>query len=42
MKQLILGLLCVATSLAFAQTNNQSQLTIDQIMQGDDFVGYLP
>lgn len=42
MKQLILGLLFVATSLTFAQTNNQSQLTIDQIMQGDDFVGYLP
>lgn len=42
MKQPLLWLLCVATSLSFAQTNNQSQLTIDQIMQGDDFVGYLP
>ncbi|GGH01256.1 peptidase S9 [Polaribacter pacificus] len=42
MKQTILWLLCLATSLSIAQTKNQSQLTIDQIMQGDDFVGYLP
>jgi dipeptidyl aminopeptidase/acylaminoacyl peptidase len=42
MKHSILWLLCVATSFSFAQTNNQSKLTIDQIMQGDDFVGYLP
>lgn len=42
MKQPILWLLCLATSLSIAQTKNQSQLTIDQIMQGDNFVGYLP
>ena len=42
MKQPFLWLLCIATSFSIAQTNNQSQLTIDQIMQGDDFVGYLP
>jgi dipeptidyl aminopeptidase/acylaminoacyl peptidase len=42
MKQLLLWLLCIATSFSIAQSNNQSQLTIDQIMQGDDFVGYLP
>ena len=42
MKQPVLWLLYFATSLSIAQTNNQSQLTIDQIMQGDHFVGYLP
>jgi len=42
MKQPLLWLLCIATSLNFAQTNNQSQLTIDQIMKGTDFVGYSP
>ena len=42
MKQPFLWLLCIATTFSFAQNNNQSQLTIDQIMQGDDFVGYLP
>lgn len=45
MKQLkhpFLWLLFLATSLSIAQTKNQSQLTIDQIMQGDNFVGYLP
>ena len=42
MKQLLLWLLCIANSFSIAQSNNQSQLTIDQIMQGDDFVGYLP
>lgn len=42
MKQPILWLLFLATSLSIAQTKNQSKLTIDQIMQGDDFVGYLP
>lgn len=42
MKQLLLWLLCIATSFSIAQSNNQSQLTIDEIMQGDDFVGYLP
>ncbi|WP_335964256.1 prolyl oligopeptidase family serine peptidase [Galbibacter sp. PAP.153] len=33
-------LLCISAS--FAQKNNQSALTIKQIMQGDDFVGHLP
>src|SRR5690606_20578891 len=42
MKQPILWLLCLVTSLSIAQTKNQSKLTIDQIMQGDDFVGHLP
>lgn len=42
MKQPLLWLLCLATSLNFAQTNNQSKLTIDQIMLGEDFVGYSP
>lgn len=42
MKQPILWLLCFTASFSIAQNNNQSQLTIDQIMQGDDFVGYLP
>ncbi|TDY10541.1 alpha/beta fold hydrolase [Meridianimaribacter flavus] len=30
------------SSFSTAQTNNNSPLTIDQIMQGEDFVGYLP
>ena len=42
MKQPLLWLLCLATSINFAQTNNQSTLTIDQIMHGEDFVGYAP
>ena len=42
MKHLIYILLFLTASLSVAQTANQSTLTIDQIMQGDDFVGYLP
>jgi len=42
MKHPLLWLLCVTISFSFAQTNNQSQLTIDQIMQGENFVGYSP
>ncbi len=42
MKQSILWVLCLVTSFSIAQTNNQSQLTIDQIMQGEGFIGYLP
>lgn len=42
MKQHILWLLCLTTSISIAQSNNQSKLTIDQIMQGEDFVGYSP
>lgn len=34
--------LFLVASLSFAQTKNQSTLSIDQIMQGEDFVGYLP
>lgn len=42
MKQLI-ALLCLAfTTFTFGQVNNDSALSIDEIMQGDDFVGYLP
>ncbi|MEZ4801338.1 MAG: prolyl oligopeptidase family serine peptidase [Gelidibacter sp.] len=41
MKQLTLILL-LAVTFGFSQTENQSSLTIDQIMQGEDFVGYLP
>jgi len=32
----------LATTLGFTQTKNQSTLTIDQVMQGENFVGYLP
>jgi dipeptidyl aminopeptidase/acylaminoacyl peptidase len=36
-------LLCVLiASKGVAQTPNQSVLSVDQIMQGEDFVGYLP
>ena len=42
MKQHASILLFLVASLSFSQTINQSTLTIDQIMQGEDFVGYLP
>lgn len=42
MKQLTFLLLFLVTSLCLSQTENQSSLTIDQIMQGEEFVGYLP
>lgn len=42
MKQPLLWLLCLATSINFAQSNNQSKLTIEKIMHGDDFVGTSP
>ncbi|WP_456441070.1 prolyl oligopeptidase family serine peptidase [Psychroserpens sp.] len=42
MKQFSIFLLLLITSLSFAQVKNDSKLTIDQIMQGEDFVGYLP
>lgn len=42
MKQLTIILLLLTSFLSIAQTENQSTLTIDQIMQGEDFVGYLP
>lgn len=42
MKQLSLILLFLVTTISFSQRQNQSQLTIDEIMKGEDFVGYLP
>ena len=42
MKPLSLFLFVFASTFCFAQHQNQSQLTIDQIMKGEDFVGYLP
>ena len=42
MKQLILFCCLLAGIHSFAQQDNQSPLAIDQIMQGEDFVGYLP
>lgn len=42
MKHLFIIFTLFSLSSAIAQTENQSQLTIDQIMQGEDFVGYLP
>nr|WP_321234713.1 prolyl oligopeptidase family serine peptidase [uncultured Psychroserpens sp.] len=35
-------LLLLVTSLSFSQVKNESKLSIDQIMQGEDFIGYLP
>ena len=42
MKSFSLTLFILATSFCVAQTQNQSQLSIDQIMKGEDYVGYLP
>jgi len=42
MKQLVSLLLVFTFNISIAQTENKSVLTIDQVMQGDDFVGYLP
>lgn len=42
MKQFKFCLIFLITSLSISQTNNQSKLSIDEIMKGDDFVGYLP
>ena len=42
MKHLSYIILFLASFLSSAQTENQSPLTIDQIMKGEDFVGYLP
>jgi len=42
MKSFSLILLVLATSFCVAQTQNQSQLSIDQIMKGETYVGYLP
>ncbi len=42
MKHLTFFLFLLTGFLTLAQTDNQSTLSIDQIMQGDSFVGYLP
>ncbi|WP_452230413.1 alpha/beta fold hydrolase [Lacinutrix sp. MEBiC02404] len=42
MKQLVFFISLLITAPSIGQTQNQSILTIDQIMQGEDFVGYLP
>ena len=42
MKHLILISLFLSAFLGISQTENQSKLTIDQIMQGENFVGYVP
>ena len=42
MKQLVFYLFLFVGAQAIGQVKNQSELTIDQIMQGEDFVGYLP
>ena len=42
MKQLVLFISLLITTHSIGQIQNQSELTIDQIMQGEDFVGYLP
>lgn len=42
MKYLNLIVLFLVASVGLSQTKNQSPLSIDQIMQGEDFVGYLP
>lgn len=42
MKQSLLFITLFLTALVTGQVENQSKLTIDQIMQGEDFVGYLP
>ncbi len=42
MKKYISPLLLIFTISAFSQVNNKSDLTIDQIMQAEKFVGYSP
>ncbi|MCF6278945.1 MAG: prolyl oligopeptidase family serine peptidase [Flavobacteriaceae bacterium] len=42
MKKYISILLLIFTISAFSQVNNKSDLTIDQIMQAEKFVGYSP
>ncbi|WP_420316974.1 alpha/beta fold hydrolase [Ekhidna sp.] len=42
MRDTILLLLTFSCQFAVSQSQNQSALTIDQIMQGEAFVGYLP
>jgi dipeptidyl aminopeptidase/acylaminoacyl peptidase len=42
MKLFILLAFLFASAISIAQTTNPSQLSIDQIMKGEDFVGYLP
>ncbi|HEX9826705.1 MAG TPA: S9 family peptidase, partial [Flavobacteriaceae bacterium] len=42
MKPFAFFFLVFASTISIAQVQNQSQLSIDQIMKGEDFVGYLP
>jgi len=42
MKPLSLLLLVFVSTVCFAQHQNQSQLSLEEIMKGDAFVGYLP
>ncbi len=42
MKPISLLFLVFTSIFGFTQSQNQSQLSIDQIMQGEDYVGYLP
>ena len=42
MKQLITLLYLAFTVFSFAQVKNESTLSIDEVMQGENFVGYLP
>jgi len=42
MKQLITLLYLAFTVFSFAQVKNASTLSIDEVMQGENFVGYLP
>ena len=41
-KSIIIPLLLVFQVMAYTQAENLSSLSIEQIMQGDEFVGYLP
>ncbi len=42
MKKHITILAIIISSFAFSQTNNQSALTIEEIMKGEAFIGYSP
>ncbi|UNY99671.1 alpha/beta fold hydrolase [Zhouia spongiae] len=42
MKRLFFLLFVFVSAACFGQDKNQSQLSIDRIMKGEDFVGYLP
>ena len=42
MKRLLVSVCLLLSFTGFSQVENQSALSVDQIMQGEDFVGYLP